>query len=188
MILGGENFSAETTTTHQWNVVTKYYKAEVVLKMVESKGVIEDEEDFTDTEAVVFYCDTSKDTLDTAEKVWLKIKESSPAVCLFVVETATDDVQDEKEATRTQILEWCLSNQFEFVECNEECDGDESDTEERFDEKAGKERIIQALKAHTWSNLELLEESEVNDDQERGNDQTVNQTSSLLLAAEEVRK
>ena len=78
---------------------------------------------------------------------------------------------------------------FKLVECNEEYDDDdESDTEERFDEKAGKERIIQALKAHTWSNLELLEESEVNDDQERGNDQTVNQTSSLLLAAEEVRK
>eukprot|EP00091_Calanus_sinicus_P012564 TRINITY_DN28205_c1_g1_i1.p1 TRINITY_DN28205_c1_g1~~TRINITY_DN28205_c1_g1_i1.p1 ORF type:complete len:175 (+),score=59.13 TRINITY_DN28205_c1_g1_i1:249-773(+) len=132
MILGDK--TSLDTTTHQWKVVTKYYKAEVVLKMLQHQAVLDDAEDFTDTEAIVFYCDTTKDTLANAETVWLKIKESSPAVCLFVVETATDDVKDKNEASRTQILDWCLSNQFELVECNEEND-DESDSEEQFDEK-----------------------------------------------------
>ena len=61
------------------------------------------------------------------------------------METATDEVRDEKEATRTQILGWCLSNQFELVECNEnENNEEDSDLEEQFDEKAGRERILQA--------------------------------------------
>ena len=178
MILGDK--TSLDNTTHQWKVVTKYYKAEVVLKILQHKAVMEDTEDFTDTEAIVFYCDTSKDTLENVETVWLKIKESSPAVCLLVVETATDDVKDKREASRTQILDWCLSNQFELVECNEEND-DESDAEEQFDEKAGRQRILQALKAHTWSNLELIEDSEDKDEQA-----DEDQRSSLLMEAKEV--
>ena len=178
MILGDK--TSLDNTTHQWKVVTKYYKAEVVLKILQHQAVMHDTEDFTDTEAIVFYCDTSKDTLQNVETVWLKIKESSPAVCLLVVETATDDVKDKKEASRTQILDWCLSNQFELVECNEEND-DESDAEEQFDEKAGRQRILQALKAHTWSNLELIEDSEDKDEQA-----DEDQRSSLLMEAKEV--
>jgi len=186
MILGGEDWNPEissSSSSHKWRVVTKYYKAEVMLKTVDHDDVLNDAEDFSETEAVVFYCDTTKDNLAKADKVWLKIKESCPAVCLFVVETASDDVKDKKEATRTQILDWCLSNQFELVECDEEDDdvGD-SDNEEIFDEKAGRIRIIQALKAHTWSNLELIEESETSDDKEI--DKT-NQKTSLLEAAQE---
>eukprot|EP00092_Neocalanus_flemingeri_P024555 GFUD01026630.1.p1 GENE.GFUD01026630.1~~GFUD01026630.1.p1 ORF type:complete len:254 (+),score=92.55 GFUD01026630.1:144-905(+) len=180
MILGTTGTSSNT---NQWKVVTKYYKAEVMLKLIDHEDVISDEEDFSDTEAVVFCCDTTKETLDRAEKIWMKIKECSPAVCLFVVETASDDVQDKKEATRTQILDWCLSNQFELVECNEEDEDGDSDTEERFDEKAGRIRIVQALKAHTWSNLELIEESEMKDEKE--NEETETENNSLLVAAQE---
>ena len=178
MILGDK--TSLDNTTHQWKVVTKNYKADMVLKILQHKASMVDTEDFTDTEAIVFYCDTSKDTLENVETVWLKIKESSPAVCLLVVETATDDVKDKKEASRTQILDWCLSNQFELVECNEEND-DESDSEEQFDEKAGRQRILQALKAHTWSNLELIEDSEDKDEQA-----DEDQRSSLLMEAKEV--
>jgi len=162
MLLGEEKQSLNTEKTFLWRVVTKYYKAEVILKIIDYKDLTEDEK-FKDTEAIVFYCDTTKETLDKAELAWMKIKESRPAVCLFVVETATDDVKSEKEASRTQILDWCLSNQFELVECNEDDnneDGDDESDLEQFDEKAGRQRILQALRAHTWSNLELIEESE----------------------------
>ena len=71
-------------------------------------------------------------------------------------------------------------NHFELVECNEEND-DESDSEEQFDEKAGRQRILQALKAHTWSNLELIEDSEDKDEQA-----DEDQRSSLLMEAKEV--
>ena len=189
MILGEENFSKNKSEEYKWDIVTKYYKAEVMLKMIKLEEFWKNTELFDDTEAVVFICDTLKETLDKADKVWLKIKESSPAVCLFVVEKASDETKNKSEASRTQILDWCLSNQFELVECNEnDEEDDESESEEQFYEKAGKERIIQALKAHTWSNLELLEEKEAGHMcdkplHESAEDQI---KSSLLSAAEEV--
>jgi len=187
MILGENQPCLNTTGSFLWSIVTKYYKAEVVLKLFEYKDLIE--ESFNETEAVVFYCDTSKDTLEKAELAWMKIKESSPAVCLFVVETATDDVINEREASRTEILDWCLSNQFELVECDENItdeDGTESDLEQ-FDEKAGRERILQALRAHTWSNLELIEETEDINEGEDNKHGEENIPSSVTRSEEENR-
>ena len=64
--------------------------------------------------------------------------------------TASDDVKTDLEASRTNILDWCLTNQFELVQCD-----DDDQEEDEFDEREGKDRILSALKAHTWSNLEL---------------------------------
>ena len=77
---------------------------------------------------------------------------------MYVVPTASDDTKDETEARRTDILDWCLTNQFELVQCD---DGEDDDDEEEddFDEREGKVRIVSALKAHTWSNLQLEEEN-----------------------------
>ena len=93
---------------------------------------------------------------ERADKVWEKIKENCPAVCLYVVPTASDDTKGGAEASRTEILDWCLTNQFELVQCD---DGDDDEEEDDFDEREGKVRIVSALKAHTWSNLQLEEES-----------------------------
>ena len=50
-----------------------------------------------------------------------------------------------------------MTNQFELVQCD---DGDDDEEEEDdFDEREGKVRIVSALKAHTWSNLQLEEEN-----------------------------
>ena len=188
MLVGEDKKTLNTRKTFLWRVVTKYYKAEIVLKMLDYEDLTEDEQ-FSDTEAIVFYCDTSKETLEKAELAWMKIKECSPAVCLFVVETATDDVKSEKEASRTQILDWCLSNQFELVECNESDDNEDGDDEsdlEQFDEKAGRERILQALRAHTWSNLELIEESEDVSEQKCNNQESEGSENLLVRSGEEV--
>lgn len=63
------------------------------------------------------------------------------------------------EASRTEILAWCLEHHFELVECDEGEDEDEEndDEDEGIEEKLGRARVVEALKAHTWSNLELLE-------------------------------
>ena len=81
------------------------------------------------------------------------MREFSPAVCLYVVPTASD-VSEAGEVTRTEILDWCLTNQFELVQCDDE----EDEEGDEFDEREGKVRIVSALKAHTWSNLRLEEE------------------------------
>jgi len=186
MILGSEMTNPKTPiTSYLWHVSTKYYTSEVLVNIHEHEEVIDNKVDFSTTEAVVFYCDTTKDTLNKVEDAWQKIKESSPAVCLYVVESATDDVQKGETVSRTQILDWCLSNQFELVECNEDEEDVDSDEVERFDEKSGRERIIQALKAHTWSNLELIEESEKKENTGEECEEEDSLKNPLLVAAEE---
>lgn len=93
--------------------------------------------------------------VERSEKVWDRLREFSPAVCLYVVPTASD-ISEAGEVTRTEILDWCLTNQFELVQCDDEDEDDEGD---EFDEREGKVRIVSALKAHTWSNLRLEEEA-----------------------------
>merc|ERR1719500_349782 len=86
----------------------------------------------------MFYCDTSKATLQRIDSAWGRVKAG--------------------EASRTEILAWCLEHHFELVECDEgEEDEDEEDEDEGIEEKLGRARVVEALKAHTWSNLELLE-------------------------------
>lgn len=49
------------------------------------------------------------------------------------------------------VLNWCLRNKFELVELEQPADL-ESDVEGN---KYGVERIVEALHAHTWSNMVL---------------------------------
>ena len=77
------------------------------------------------------------------------LRALSPAVCLYLVPSASED-PGPGEVSRTEILDWCLTNQFELVQCDDE-------EEEEFEEREGEARIISALKAHTWSNLRLEE-------------------------------
>ena len=73
-----------------------------------------------------------------------------------------DDLQDLKagEASRTEILAWCLEHHFELVECDEGEDEDEEndDEDEGIEEKLGRARVVEALKVvsifhHTQMNL-----------------------------------
>ena len=77
----------------------------------------------------------------------LGLRALSPAVCLYLVPSASEDPEP-GEVSRTEILDWCLTNQFELVQCDDA-------EEEEFEEREGEARIISALKAHTWSNLRL---------------------------------
>ena len=61
------------------------------------------------------------------------------------------------QASRTEIMGWCLQNSIELVECDEGEGEEEDDEDEGIEEKIGRARVVEALKAHTWSNLELLE-------------------------------
>ena len=58
------------------------------------------------------------------------------------------------EVNRLQAQTWCIDNDFELVELNPETDSD-SDMEDDFLETTGVSRIVQALQAHTWSNLKM---------------------------------
>ena len=112
------------------------------------------------------------------DSLWGRVKESSPPVCLLVVEHATDQVQNlvnffsddfprstlkrddlqglkAGEASRTEILAWCLEHHFELVECDEgeEDEGEnvEEDEDEGIEEKLGRARVVEALKVVSTS-------------------------------------
>ena len=53
------------------------------------------------------------------------------------------------EASRTEILAWCLEHHFELVECDEgeeEDEGEDDDEDEGIEEKLGRARVVEALK------------------------------------------
>ena len=65
LLLEGEN---EGEADNVWNISTKYYKARVIIDLVDYKEILEDVQgsntiDFEATEAVVFHCDTSESCL-----------------------------------------------------------------------------------------------------------------------------
>jgi hypothetical protein len=82
---------------HTCLIATKYFHAEIFLHMIDSKTLLESGESLeliiNSTEAVVFYCDSTKDSFRQAELAWEKFKEVAPAICLCVVESLPDVVK-----------------------------------------------------------------------------------------------
>jgi len=159
MVLGS-NYD-HSITSFPWQIQTKYYRASVSLEIIQCEDVLNGETasaSFSSTEAVVFYCDATKDVMALVDKAWERLKEAMPAVCLLVVESARDSNLEPGQISRTEILDWCLQHHFELVECDEGQDkSEESDDEDGIEEQLGRARVVEALKAHTWSNLELVE-------------------------------
>lgn len=156
--------STDTAGCHGWRVATKYFHADILLQTVNVAALLEEEDSeelqpvIQSTEAVVFYCDSSRESFQLAGRAWERFKEVSPAVCLCVVERTLDVATDDTEMSRAAVLEWCLARQFELVDCEEDVEED-SDHEEVIREKVGRERIAEALRSHTWSNMIMLEEA-----------------------------
>ena len=50
------------------------------------------------------------------------------------------------EATRTEILAWCLEHHFELVECDEGEEEEDEEEDEGIEEKLGRARVVEALK------------------------------------------
>lgn len=161
-IVNGDDLINGTLTainkeTLEVNLKTKYYTASVNLKHYKYSDL--SEQRFDETEALILYCEGTQESLNKAEKVWQSAKENEPAVCLFIIDSTKDIKEHECEVSRTEIMSWCLSNHFELVECDEvtEDDGSDGDESGGIVDIVGKARILEALKSHTWSTMELLE-------------------------------
>ena len=144
----------DTNNKFNFTVQTKYFNADIQLNHFSHSQLseVDPEPCLSSTEALLLYCEGTKDSFQRAEKVWSRVKEFSPAVCLCIVDSTKDKAESETELTRTDIMSWCLSNQFELVECDEVVEEAVGDIED----KVGKDRILEALRSHTWSSMELL--------------------------------
>lgn len=130
-----------------WTIDTKYYTANVCLLGLENNFKITDQFNPT-VEALIIHMDTNKSSgLEDLTKWELFDKDYNTDIKLLVCNYCTDDTK----ITRSQALEWCVKRGFEFVELYPS--DNTIDEQDDFKEKTGVERIIEALQAHTWSNL-----------------------------------
>jgi len=137
--------------SHSWNIDTKYYTASVeflILDVADSEPDPSLQEHLGEVcEALVFMVDPLHQSLTHWESF---IAGYSPSVLLCV-----------GEKTEPKVHEWCLDHGVEFVALDQVQKGEE-DEDERFVEKFGVERIIEALHANTWPNMILKKEQSSN--------------------------
>jgi len=162
LILGRDPKACEIGSNLIWDIVTKYYTAKVQLLRATKEAILKKDLngcDLSNCEAVIFYLDTSekKSAWDDVKLAWDQLKAVEPGVCLLVVSTAEDGDQHQERISRTDLMEWTLTHQFELVECDEDQEEDEEEVG-GIKECIGKDRIREALEAHTWSNLKLVGE------------------------------
>ncbi|XP_072291790.1 alpha- and gamma-adaptin-binding protein p34 [Eucyclogobius newberryi] len=150
---------------YPWTINNKYYTAEVSLCAVPNTFHMS-LEIFQATQAFIAYFDSSKkDGLDKL-KPWISVvEEIAPEVLILVCDKVC-----ESGVTRHEAQQWCLSHSFELIELNPQ---DLPDEEDDFPESTGVKRIVQALNANVWSNVEM----------KNGNSQGLGLMSSLVAVA-----
>ncbi|XP_046366789.2 alpha- and gamma-adaptin-binding protein p34-like [Haliotis rufescens] len=156
LILDTENLPAaqhvtESIKAYDWHIDTKYYTADVSL-CTSLKRTIGNQQFATAVQAFIVYFDPKQESTFELMKAWMPyLEQIEPEILILVCNNSshTDAVG------RVAAQQWCIDNCFELVELNPVQDKEEEDLEDDFVETTGIRRIIQALHAHTWPNLEL---------------------------------
>uniref|UniRef100_A0A4W3JU49 Alpha and gamma adaptin binding protein n=1 Tax=Callorhinchus milii TaxID=7868 RepID=A0A4W3JU49_CALMI len=133
--------------TYPWTIDNKYYTATVQLCVVPNKSLLT-KEIAESVEAFLVYFDSSTKSGLVEVSTWLPLtQEWSPEVLILVCDRISDD-----GVSRLAAQEWCIKHGFELVELNPE---EVPDEEDDFPESTGVKRIVQALNANVWSNVEM---------------------------------
>ncbi|XP_072134132.1 alpha- and gamma-adaptin-binding protein p34 isoform X2 [Mobula birostris] len=157
---------------YPWTIDNKYYTATVQLCVVSDKFKVTKE--IADlVEAFVIYFDSTTSSGLDEVSTWLPLtQEWSPEVLILVCDRVSDN-----GVSRQAAQQWCIQHGFELVELNPEELPDEEDeitstadhatigekvwsflwedVKDDFPESTGVTRIIQALNANVWSNVEM---------------------------------
>ncbi|XP_014677268.1 PREDICTED: alpha- and gamma-adaptin-binding protein p34-like [Priapulus caudatus] len=155
---------ADTIQAYPWHINTKYYSADVHLCTLPTQTL--GCREFTDAvQAVVIHFDSKSEESLSAVRCWLTfVAHWQPDVRLLVCETLAEN--SGAVISREKLRSYCLKVAFELVErYGEPSSGDEADdSDEGFEEVelGGMRRVVQALHAHLWPNLELKDASTQN--------------------------
>ncbi|CAN0324993.1 unnamed protein product [Lampetra planeri] len=152
-VLGSEGSADESVTSEDgvesfpWRIDNKYYSASVRLCPLRSKSLVSRE--FGESvQAFLAYFDASQKGALAQVSEWLSFSQHwAPSVLVLVC-----DRIDEQGVSRREAQEWCIQSAFELVELSPLEALDEDDD---FPETTGIKRIIQALSAHVWPNLQM---------------------------------
>jgi len=112
------------------------------------------DEDFiqrADASIIYFDSNDEKNGLDEVEKLLPIVESFEPETKILVADQCAID-EGSKQVTFVKAQQWCIKHGFELVELNSL---GKSDPEDDFPETLGIDRVIEALHAHPWSNLQL---------------------------------
>ncbi|XP_006001845.1 alpha- and gamma-adaptin-binding protein p34 [Latimeria chalumnae] len=153
-IIGVDELSESTTKTevrsYPWKIDNKYYTADINLYIVPNTSLLTAEIAESVQAFVVYFDSSTKFGLDSVS-TWLPLTEEwTPEVLILVCDRVS-----ENGVNRQKAQEWCIKHGFELVELNPEELPDEDDD---FPESTGVKRIVQALNANVWSNVEMKDD------------------------------
>ncbi|XP_068131137.1 alpha- and gamma-adaptin-binding protein p34 isoform X2 [Hyperolius riggenbachi] len=140
----------EGVRQYPWGIDNKYYTADVNICIVPSTTHVTARVAESVQAFVVYFDSTVKSGLEKVS-LWLPLLEDWMLdVMILVCDRAYDT-----GVSRQTAQEWCIQHGFELVELNPEELPDEDDD---FPESTGVTRIIQALNANVWTNVEMKNE------------------------------
>ncbi|KAG1682911.1 Alpha- and gamma-adaptin-binding protein p34 [Nymphon striatum] len=133
--------------SYKWHTVTKYYTADINICRTISPDLVCDPQFIESIQAIICMYDDLP-ILNELESLQPVLKSCEADVQLFVCKTNESECV-ETGSEHQHIGQWCIKNQFEFINLLEE--------EDEFTTVVGYKRVIQALQAHIWPNLDLEE-------------------------------
>ncbi|OCT89843.1 alpha- and gamma-adaptin-binding protein p34 isoform X2 [Xenopus laevis] len=154
-IIGKEEFPGSTqgdkaVKQYPWRIDNKYYCADVNICVVPSTTHVTAQIAETVQAFIVYFDSKTKLGLEKVS-AWLPLLEDWVLdVMILVCDRVSDD-----GVNRQTAQEWCIKHGFELVELNPE---DLPDEDDDFPESTGVARIVQALNANVWSNVEMKSE------------------------------
>ncbi|XP_038669239.1 alpha- and gamma-adaptin-binding protein p34 isoform X1 [Scyliorhinus canicula] len=133
--------------SYPWTIDNKYYTATVQVCVVPNQFTLTAEIADTVEAFLIYFDSTTKSGLDEVS-TWLPLTQAwTPEVLILVCDRVSDN-----GVSRQTAQQWCIKYGFELVELNPE---ELPDEEDDFPESTGVTRIIQALNANVWSNVEM---------------------------------
>lgn len=138
---------SEGVQAFPWAVETKYYTATIYLHTTSASVVDYDDSAENIHGLIVLFNPNQKGTLEQADK-W--IKKCRCDVMLLVCGRCPSAAEPQG-LSRQQVLEWCVERSCELIETQPSDEDDEEDA-------TGVRRIVEALHAHPWPQLEMKDE------------------------------
>uniref|UniRef100_A0A7N8XP87 Alpha and gamma adaptin binding protein n=1 Tax=Mastacembelus armatus TaxID=205130 RepID=A0A7N8XP87_9TELE len=137
----------EAVVWYPWTINNKYYTADIRLCVVPNTFLMSSEIAQSMQAFIAYFDSTVKDGLEKLDPWISVVEELAPEVLILVCDRIC-----ENGVTRHEAQQWCLAHAFELVELNPQEVPDEDDD---FPESTGVKRIVQALNANVWSNVEM---------------------------------
>lgn len=147
---------ADDTKAFPWPIETKYYTATIYLHSTSAPVSRYDDSAENIHGLIVLFDPGQKESLDSAAK-WIE-KCSCEVVLLVCGRCPANNEAD--GMSRQQVLEWCIDRGCELIETRPNEDDDEEDA-------TGVKRIVEALHAHPWPNLEMKDSTRPGGTRER---------------------